>query len=360
MHEHLLFQPFQLGHLKLTNRIVMAPLTRSRAGQGDVQSDLNAQYYSQRATAGLIITEATQISPQGKGYAFTPGMYSPEQVAGWKLTTKAVHAQGGHIFAQLWHVGRISHPDLQPNGILPVAPSAIKPAGEAFTEAGLKPFVTPRALETNEMPDIVAQYVHAAQCAKDAGFDGIEIHAANGYLLDQFMRDGTNQRQDIYGGNVENRVRLTLEVVAAVTKVWHPKSVGIRLSPVNPANDIQDSNPMVTFSFLVEQLNRYQLGYIHCVEGATRGEAGQVDFSFHHLRQLFHGTYIANNNYSLQTAIQALDHHHADLIAFGRLFIGNPDLVARLKSGASCVEAPRETWYGGGAKGYVDWPTMKV
>ncbi len=358
MNEHLLFQSFQLGHLKLANRIVMAPLTRSRAGRGDVPTDLNAQYYSQRATAGLIITEATQISHQAKGYAFTPGMYSPEQITGWRLTTEAVHAKGGHIFAQLWHVGRISHPDLQPNGNLPVAPSAIKPAGDAFTETGLKPFVTPRALETHEIPGIVAQYIHAAQYAKNAGFDGIEIHAANGYLLDQFMRDSTNERQDTYGGSIENRVRLTLEVIEAVTKVWHSKSVGIRLSPVNPANDIQDSNPMATFSFLVEQLNRYHLGYIHCVEGATRGEAGPVDFSFQRLRQLFQGTYIANNGYSLQTAIDALDQQNADLVAFGRLFIGNPDLVERFKSGAPCVEAPRETWYGGGAKGYVDWPML--
>jgi N-ethylmaleimide reductase len=354
-----LFQPTELGSLKLNNRIVMAPLTRSRAGKGDVQGTINAEYYAQRATAGLIISEATQISQQGKGYAFTPGIYTNEQIAGWKLSTDAVHAKGGLIFAQLWHVGRISHPDLQPNGELPVAPSAIKPEGQAFTETGFKPFVTPRALELDEIPGIVAQYAHAAECAKRAGFDGIEIHGANGYLLDQFMRDSTNKRTDQYGGSVENRVRLTLEVLEAVKKSWPSESIGIRLSPVSPVNDISDSDPMQTFSYLIEQLNHLDLGYLHCVEGVTMGPREVPnDFSFLKLRKLFKNLYIGNNGYDIQLAVKARQDNAVDLVCFGRPFIGNPDLVKRLYEGAELVEAPRETWYGGGAEGYTDWPSL--
>lgn len=231
-----LFQPVAMGSLQLSNRIVMAPLTRSRAGKGDVPGDLQATYYGQRASAGLIVTEATQISPQGKGYAFTPGIYTEEQVAGWRKTTDAVHARGGHIVCQLWHVGRISHPDLQPGGQLPVAPSAIAPEGQAFTETGFKPHVTPRALETDEIPGIIADYKHAAECAKRAGFDGVEIHSANGYLLDQFIRDSTNKRTDRYGGSVANRIRIVLEVAEAVTGVWGGDRVGIRLSQIGRAH----------------------------------------------------------------------------------------------------------------------------
>jgi N-ethylmaleimide reductase len=355
-----LFKPTKLGSLTLTNRIVMAPLTRSRASEGDVQTTLNAEYYAQRATAGLIISEATQISEQGKGYAFTPGIYTKEQIAGWRLVTDAVHAKGGHIFAQLWHVGRISHPDLQPNGALPVAPSAIKPEGNAFTATGFKPFVTPRALELEEIPGIIKQYEHAARCAKEAGFDGVEIHAANGYLLDQFMRDKTNQRTDCYGGSLENRTRLTLEVIEAIKNVWPGESIGIRLSPVSPANDIADSDPFKTFSYVVEKLNQYNLAYIHCVEGATIGPRDiPDDFSFVELKQLFNGLYIANNGYTIQLATKARREDTADLICFGRPFIGNPDLVKRLYVGAELVDAPRETWYGGGKEGYTDWPTLK-
>jgi N-ethylmaleimide reductase len=335
----------------------MAPLTRSRAGKGDVQGEMNAEYYSQRATAGLIISEATQISQQGKGYAFTPGIYTEEQVKGWALSTAAVHAKRGLMFAQLWHVGRISHPDLQVDNQLPVAPSAIRPEGKAFTETGFKDFVTPRALELNEIPGIIEQYVHAAKCAKAANFDGIEIHAANGYLLDQFLRDKTNKRTDNYGGAIENRARLLLEVVAAVATVWSPDRIGIRLSPVSHANDIDDSHPMATFSYVVTQLNQFNMAYIHCVEGETIGpRIIPADFSFVKLRELFHGCYIANNGYDLEMALAARASNHADFICFGRPFIANPDLVARLMSGAKLTEAPKETWYGNGAHGYTDWP----
>jgi len=356
-----LFTSAQLGALKLANRIVMAPLTRSRAGKGDAQGAINAEYYAQRATAGLIISEATQISQQGKGYAFTPGIYTEEQVAGWALSTEAVHNKGGFIFAQLWHVGRISHPDLQADHQLPVAPSAICPAGKAFTETGFKDFVTPRALETSEIPGIVQQYIHAANCAKKAKFDGIEIHAANGYLLDQFLRDKTNQRTDNYGGALENRARLLLEVVAELTKVWSPDRIGIRLSPVSHANDIADSNPMETFSYVINQLNHFNIAYIHCIEGETIGPRNiPADFSFEKLRKLFNGNYIANNGYDIDLALKARNENIADFICFGRPFIANPDLVARLKSGAKLAEAPKETWYGNGAHGYTDWPVAKL
>ena len=272
-----LFQPVRMGPLTLANRIVMAPLTRSRAGKGDVPRELNATYYAQRATAGLIISEATQITQQGKGYAFTPGIYSEEQVAGWRLVTDAVHTRGGHIVCQLWHVGRISHPDLQPWSGLPVAPSAIKPEGQAFTETGFKPHVTPRALDTDEVPGIVRDYAHAAECARRAGFDGVEIHAANGYLIDQFLRDSTNKRTDRYGGSVENRTRFALEVVAAVTSAWGGgERVGIRLSPLTPqvGNTPLDSDPMGTYGYLIDRLNHFGLVYLHCIRGRDTGIAG--------------------------------------------------------------------------------------
>lgn len=353
-----LFKPMRLGSLTLANRIVMAPLTRSRASKGDVQGLMNAQYYAQRATAGLIISEATQISQQGKGYAFTPGIYNEQQVAGWKLSTDAVHAKNGVIFAQLWHVGRISHPDLQIDHQLPVAPSAIQPIGKAFTETGFKDFVRPRALDSNELPDIVAQYVHAAKCAKQAGFDGIEIHAANGYLLAQFLSDKTNKRVDNYGGSIENRARLLLEVVEALTAIWPADRIGIRLSPVTHSNDIDDSHPMAVYTYVVKQLNHFGIAYIHYVEGETMGSRTIPEgFSFAVLRALFNGAYMANNSYDLDLAIKARQEDLADLICFGRPFIANPDLIERLKTGVALAQAPKEAWYGGGAEGYTDWPT---
>lgn len=353
-----LFKPTVLGPLHINNRIVMAPLTRSRALDGDIPGPLNAEYYAQRSTAGLIISEATQISQQGKGYAFTPGIYTNEQIAGWKLVTGAIHDKGGRIFAQLWHVGRISHPDLQPNGELPVAPSAIKPEGQAFTATGFKPFVTPRALTTEEIPGIVKQYEHAAKCAKDAGFDGIEIHSANGYLLDQFIRDSTNKRDDNYGGSIENRTRLVLEVIQAVTKIWPAHSVGIRLSPVSSHIDISDSNPWDTFSYLVKQLNTFKIAYIHCIEGEIQATHESPDFSFTKLRNLFNGAYIANNCYDIESALKARNNNSADFICFGRPFLANPDLVKKLYIGAILLDAPKDTWYGGGAHGYTDWPSL--
>jgi N-ethylmaleimide reductase len=355
-----LFQPVTLGSLVLTNRIVMASLTRSRAGKGDAPGHMNAEYYRQRASAGLIVSEATNISQQGKGYAFTPGIYTDDQVAGWRIVTDEVHAASGLIFCQLWHVGRISHPSLQPGGGLPVAPSAVKAEGQAFTETGFQPFVTPRALETSELPGLVADYVHAAECAKRAGFDGVEIHAANGYLLEQFLRSKTNHRTDAYGGSVENRARLLLEVAAAVVGVWGGKQVGIRLSPVSPANDMagtaEEAQPI--YDHVVAGMERLGLGYIHIIEGATQGPRDFAPFDYAKLKSMFSGLYMANNGYDLGLAEAARASGAADLIAFGRPFITNPDLVERLRGGLALAPSSDKThWYGGGAKGYTDYPT---
>jgi N-ethylmaleimide reductase len=338
----------------------MAPLTRSRADDAGVPGALQATYYSQRASAGLIVTEATNISAQGKGYIRTPGIWTPEQVAGWRLTTKAVHDKGGRIFLQLWHVGRVSHPDLQPGGALPVAPSAVRAENQqAYTYEGFKPLVTPRALLTDEIPGIVADYAHAAQCAKDAGFDGVEIHAANGYLLQQFLSDKTNKRTDCYGGSIPNRTRIVVEVVAAVTKVWGGERVGIRLSPLTKFADIGDSNPEPVYLSLIDQINPYGLAYIHVIEGDTQGERHPSwGFDLQSLRRAFTGLYIANNNYDLELAIEARAKNLADLICFGRPFISNPDLVARLRSGAPLVEPDPATFYAGEDKGYIDYPAL--
>ena len=353
-----LFDPVQLGPYELANRIVMAPLTRSRADDAGVPGELQATYYTQRASAGLIITEATNISAQGKGYIRTPGIWTPEQVEGWKLTTKAVHAKGGRIFLQLWHVGRVSHPDLQPGGVLPVAPSAVRAEGQqAYTYDGFKPLETPRALETAEIAGIVADYTHAAQCAKDAGFDGVEIHSANGYLLQQFLSDKTNKRTDQYGGSIANRTRIVVEVVAAVTKVWGGDRVGIRLAPLTRFADIGNSNPEPVYLSLIEQINPYNLAYIHVIEGDTGGERQPAGgFDLQKLRQAFNGLYMANNNYDLELAIEARAKNLADLICFGRPFISNPDLVERLRSGAPLATPDPNTFYAGEAKGYIDYP----
>lgn len=354
-----LFDPVQLGPFALANRIVMAPLTRSRADDEGVPGELQATYYGQRATAGLIVSEATNISPQGKGYIRTPGIWSPAQVAGWKLTTSAVHARGGRIFLQLWHVGRVSHPDLQPGGALPVGPSAVRAEGNAYTYAGFKPMVTPRALETAEIPGIVADYAHAAQCAKEAGFDGVEIHSANGYLLQQFLSDKSNKRTDRYGGSIENRTRLVVEVVDAVTRVWSSDRVGIRLSPLTKFGDIGDSNPEPLYLSLIEQLNPFRLAYIHVIEGDTGGERHPAGgFDLQTLRRAFNGLYMANNNYDLELAIDARAKNLADLICFGRPFISNPDLVERLRSGAPLAAPDQATFYAGEAHGYTDYPPL--
>lgn len=355
-----LFSPVELGPYTLANRVVMAPLTRSRADDGGVPGELQATYYGQRASAGLIVSEATNISAQGKGYIRTPGIWTKEQVEGWKLSTKAVHDKGGRIFLQLWHVGRISHPDLQPGGVLPVAPSAVRAENvQAYTADGFKPLETPRALETAEIAGIVADYAHAAQLAKDAGFDGVEIHAANGYLLQQFLSDKTNKRTDQYGGSIENRTRIVVEVVKAVTKVWGGDRVGIRLSPLTKFADIGDSNPEPLYLSLIEQINPYNLVYIHVIEGDTQGERSPAGgFDLQKLRRAFNGLYIANNNYTLELALEAREKNLADLICFGRPFISNPDLVERLRQGAPLTPPDSNTFYAGEAHGYTDYPSL--
>lgn len=355
-----LFSAFKMGAFDLPNRIVMAPVTRSRMGEDGVPNELHATYYAQRASAGLLISEATNISAQGRGYAMTPGIWTPEQVDGWKKVTDAVHAAGGRIVCQLWHVGRFSHVDLQPDGAQPVAPSAIKAEGTTYTDKGMVEVSMPRALETSEIPGILEQYKHAAECAKRAGFDGVEVHSANSYLLDQFLRDSTNQRTDQYGGSIENRTRLTLEVTEAVVAIWGSDRVGIRLSPVTPdaGNTPPDSNVMATYGYLIQQLNRFNLAYLHFVEGATatsRTVPAGVDLDA--LSAQFDGPFIGNNNYDLDMALERRAQGRIDAVAFGRLFISNPDLVERLRRGTELTIAPRESYYGGGAKGYIDWPT---
>ncbi|AWK87342.1 alkene reductase [Azospirillum thermophilum] len=354
-----LFQPVTVGRMSLPNRIAMAPLTRSRTDNATgVPTAMNAEYYAQRASAGLIISEATQISPQGKGYAYTPGIHSAEQIAGWRLVTDAVHARGGHIVMQLWHVGRISHPDLQPGGALPVAPSVVKPNVKAFTVEGFKEIPEPRALAADELPGIVADYRKAARNALQAGFDGVEVHAANGYLIDQFLRDGTNKRTDAYGGPVENRARFLFEVMDAVVAEIGADRTGIRLSPLSPSNDAQESDPLSTFAPVIERLNGYGLAYLHMIEGVTRSPHPGFGGLLADLRGRWRGVYMANNSYTRELAIEAVGGGHADLVAFGRPFISNPDLVERLRRDAPLAEANGKTFYGGDARGYTDYPTL--
>lgn len=353
-----LFSPVKLGSLALQNRVVMAPLTRNRAGEGGVPQAMNVTYYEQRATAGLIITEATPISPMAHGYPALPGIYTDAQVAGWKKVTDAVHDKGGKIVIQLWHVGRISHPSLLPNQATPVAPSAIKPAGQAFTYQGLQDFVTPRALEVSELAGIVQDYVHATRCAIAAGFDGVEVHAANGYLLDQFLRDGTNQRQDQYGGSIENRSRLLREVVQAVVDTIGADKVGVRLSPVNPFNDMHDSQAQNTFNAVTKTLNAFNLAYLHVVEGGIHGGGESEPFDFAAMRKLFNHGYIANLSYDKARGNAAIASGHADAIAYGVPFIANPDLVARLAMDAPLNQADQSTFYGGTEHGYTDYPFL--
>jgi len=351
-----LFSPITIGPNTLRNRMVMAPLTRNRAGEGNVPQAMNAKYYRQRASAGLIISEATQVSAEGVGYPATPGIHSPEQVAGWKEVTRAVHDEDGLIFLQLWYCGRISHPDLLPNNQQPVSASAIRAQGDAVTFEGMKPFVEPRALETDELPGIVDQYRKAAINAKEAGFDGVEVHAANGYLLDQFLRDGTNQRQDNYGGSLENRTRLLLEVVDAVTGIWEPSQIGVRISPDNSFNDIHDSDPQTLFNYVAEVLNLKQIGYLHVVEG---GFMGEHDVDYDQIRQRFNGKYMANLGYDREKAESAIASGHADLVSFGTLFLANPDLVARFRTDAELNTPDQDTFYGGDEHGYTDYPFME-
>jgi len=353
-----LFTPLQMGDLKLSNRMVMAPLTRNRAGEGNVPTDLNALYYTQRASAGLIITEASQISESALGYPSTPGIHSDAQIAGWKKITDAVHKEGGLMFLQLWHVGRISHPSMLPGNALPVAPSAIQPQGDAITYEGMQPFVTPRALELNEIPALIEDFVSAAKNAKAAGFDGIEVHAANGYLLDEFLRDDSNTRDDKYGGSVENRMRLLDEVISAVKQVWSSNRVGVRISPENQFNDIRDSQPQTTFNAVVDMLSKHDLAYLHVLEGDMLNNERKVDYT--ELRKHFAGLYMANMGYTQLTAEQALVKGDADMVAFGQLYLANPDLAERFALGAALNEPDQSTFYGGDEKGYTDYPALEV
>jgi N-ethylmaleimide reductase len=355
-----LLSPVKLGRYELPNRIVMAPLTRNRAGAGNVPRDLNATYYVQRASAGLIITEATQISPQGQGYPATPGIYSAEQVAGWRMITDAVHAQGGRIFLQLWHVGRISHPSLQPNGELPVAPSAIAAEGNASTYEGEQPFVTPRALETEEIPGIIEAYREGARKALEAGFDGVEVHSANGYLLDQFLHDGSNQRTDQYGGSIENRARLTLEVVDAVVGVWGSDRVGIRLSPSGTFNDVHDSDNKALFSYVVDALNRFDLAYLHLVEPRADMNPPAPELTSGYFRSIYQGTIISAGGHDRESGEATIASGDADLIAYGRWFISNPDLPQRFALNIPLNPYDRSTFYGGDEQGYTDYPTLSL
>ncbi|MFL6533972.1 MAG: alkene reductase [Pseudomonas sp.] len=358
MTDQILFTPYTLGSLTLANRVVLAPLTRNRAGKGFVPSEFAATYYSQRASAGLLIAEATQISQQGQGYQDTPGIYTQAQIAGWREVTDAVHAKGSRIFLQLWHVGRVSHVALQENGAAPVAPSALRPATKVFVNNSFEDVSEPRALDVSELPGIVNDFRQAAANAIAAGFDGVEIHGANGYLLDQFIKDGANIRTDAYGGSIENRARLLLEVTAAVVSEIGAGRTGLRISPVSPANGVSSSAPQAQFDYIVDQLNTLDIAYLHVVEGATAGPRDVAPFDFAGLRQRFNNTYIANNGYDLDLATSLLLEDKVDLIAFGRPFIANPDLVERLKSAVPLAALNPATLYGGGAEGYIDYPTF--
>ncbi|WP_031434105.1 alkene reductase [Methylomarinum vadi] len=351
-----LFDPIKIGDIDLPNRIVMAPLTRCRASEGRVPNELMAEYYAQRADAGLILSEATCVSAQGVGYPDTPGIWSERQVEGWSKVTEAVHATGGRIFMQLWHVGRVSHPDLL-DGELPVAPSAIAPEGFVSLLRPQREFVTPRALDSEEIPAIIDSYRKAAENAKRAGFDGVEIHGANGYLLDQFMQDGTNRRTDAYGGSVENRARLLLEVTDAAISVWGAGRVGVHLSPRGDKHSMSDSNPLQTFGYVAEQLGKRKVGFIFTREFRGGDSIGPA------LKKRFGGVLIANEDFDLAQAQQAIAAGEADAIAFGRKFIANPDLVKRLRLNAPLNAQDMETFYGYGlpdpAVGYTDYPTLE-
>jgi N-ethylmaleimide reductase len=360
MPSRVLFEPVKVGALELPNRIVMAPLTRQRAAAGNVPTTLNALYYAQRAGAGLIISEATQVSPEGQGYADTPGIHSEAQVAGWRLVTDAVHQAGGRIFLQLWHVGRISHPCFQPGGALPVAPSAIAPPGEVYTPDGKQPYMTPRALELDEIPAVIRQYAEAARRARRAGFDGVEVHGANGYLIDQFLLDGTNQRQDAYGGSVENRARFLIEVTKAVVEAWSADRVGVRLSPRGKFNGMHDSNRWAIFSHAVAELDPLGLAYLHLVDpvGQSPFDNPEVPRLAPRLRPLFRGPLIIAGGLDRESALRQISDGQADLVAFGTPFISNPDLPERLRLDAPLGKADRATFYGGDARGYTDYPTL--
>ena len=346
-----LFDPLEVGDLLLPNRVLMAPLTRSRAGATRIPNALMAEYYSQRASAGLIISEATVVSPMGIGYADTPGIWSREQVAGWRDITDAVHAAGGRMLLQLWHVGRVSHPIFL-NGELPVAPSAVAASGNVSLVRPPTAFVVPRPLERSEIPGVVAAFTRGAQNAQLAGFDGVELHGANGYLLDQFLQDSTNRRDDDYGGPIENRARLLLEVTDAAVSVWGPGRVGVHVAPRCDAHSMGDSNPAATFGYVARELGRRKIAFICARERVGPDSIGPQ------LKAAFGGVYIANEGFTHESAQQALDTGRADAVAFGKLFLANPDLPARFLAGAPLNAPVTDTFYRGGASGYTDYPTL--
>jgi N-ethylmaleimide reductase len=359
MTDQTLLSPFTAGDLSFSNRIVLAPMTRSRALAGNVPNPLAATYYAQRASAGLLITEGTQVSPQGVGYIRTPGIHAPEQVAGWRDITQAVHAAGGRIFAQLWHVGRVSHPDFH-DGQLPVAPSAIRAEGEAFTTSGRQPLPTPRALTLEEIPLVVGQFRAAAENARAAGFDGIELHGANGYLLDQFLRDGSNVRTDAYGGVVANRARFPLEVVDAVIGVWGPSRVGYKIAPAFSMLGMSDSDPVATFAYLAEALRRRGLLYLHVSEPIAGQTVNRGPRITPILRRVFGGALIANGGYDRASGEQVIAAGEADLVAYGVPFLANPDLPERFRRNAPLNPPDPATFYAGEEKGYVDYPALET
>lgn len=353
-----LFTPTRIGRYTVPNRIVMAPMTRSRADASGVPSPIAATYYAQRSSAGLIISEAAHVAPEGVGYPGTPGIHSEAQAAGWRRVTQAVHAKGGRIFLQLWHVGRVSHPCMQPGEARPVAPSALPALGQIYTAAGMQTLVTPRALETAEVPRVVNQFAHAARMAREAGFDGVDIHAANGYLIDQFLRDGSNHRSDRYGGSIPNRARFLLEVTEAIVAEWGSDSVGVRLSPLNPYNSMGDSTPHETFPYVAEALSRLGLGYLHVAEhGPDHPLATPADcHMLRALRSVFLGSLVVDGGRDRVSAEGALTAASADFVALATPFISNPDLVQRMARGLPLTLADPATFYGGGARGYTDYP----
>jgi len=352
-----LFDAVSLGNLELPNRIVMAPMTRGRAGETRTANRLMAEYYSQRASAGLIITEGAAISEQGYGWGGSPGIYTDGHVDGWREVTEAVHRKQGRIFLQLWHTGRVSHPDFQ-DGATPIGPSAVAAKGNAYTPLGKKPYVTPQAMSQQDIDSVVAQYARSAELAKEAGFDGVEIHGANGYLIDQFIRDGANQRTDRYGGSVSHRLRFLLEVTEAVVGAWSSDCVGVRLSPTNPFNDMSDSNPAATFTKAAAELNRFGLAYLHVLdENSAHRQQGRPALQ---MRRLFDGAYMLNQNYDFRSGTEAVKSGHADLISYGRSYISNPDLVERFRNGIPLSPHPSEFIYQGGAEGYTDYPPGKL
>jgi N-ethylmaleimide reductase len=354
-----LFDPCEFNGIRLRNRIALSPLTRTRSNDAGEAGPLQALYYAQRASAGLLITEATAVTPGGRGGPNIPGLWSDDQIAGWRQVTDAVHARGGVIFSQLWHAGRLSHSSLA-GGELPVAPSAYRQPGQFFSAHGLVPYEEARALRTDEIPGIVELFRAAAVRAKAAGFDGVELHGAHSYLIDAFLRDMTNRRADAYGGSIENRARLLVETMQAIVGVWGPERTGIRLSPIGHAYQAWDSDPEPLFTHVVERLNDLNVGWLDLVEGDTGvSRTAEPGFDLQKLRRLFRGAVIANNLYDRDLAIAARAQNTADIIAFGRPFIGNPDLVERLRANAPLTVADPRAYYGGGARGYTDFPTLE-